>query len=307
MSSHNTPDIDMPEEGYAEWLAERAAEQKRWAGDFFFRYISRVQSRFGSATASRFTSWWKVYAPVLDTRSDSRRAYTAAAMERCEDWLERDARNQEVLRASKPPAPKDEVETLSEKWGVKQKASRLFDDDEVELISKAISQGARRSIKFDTDQRRGDAQQDAWVRLLSNENFDHRQANLEGRNAGRDFNRKIEKDGLVLLSQMGDGTKPVEIDSLIKSEGGNTPDAAKVDKMHDDESYQHRRRILLQFKYERPADYQFISEFVERMGSSFCMKESSLARSTRSTGEERRRAYDIISRLQRLEATETSS
>ena len=225
-----------------------------------------------------------------------------------------------------------------EETQIRLRNSRLS-EDEVEKITRAIRQGTRKSIpasmrrkdkvwdklfqkEFEHSTGKSeDAISDAWVKLLGEKTFDGRSANLAGRSAGRDAGR-IDQQYLITSQSDLPAVAPEQGEQNLEevilpwddeirkrrvSNGKETPEYETINVLLADEQDRHRRRILLQFKRERPEDFEFIIAYVARVGYEVRFRYGTIKAianhdsSSPITSDERKRAFSIISRLRRLE------
>jgi hypothetical protein len=158
----------------------------------------------------------------------------------------------------------------------------------------AIKQGTQKSLSPQRRHLQCDAIQQAWVSLLESGADGGRAANIAGRNAGHDIGRtelryvSVERDD---EADEDDDALPAPWDAIDESDRYRSW-SAEVEQFLRDYREDIRRTILNKLRDERPDDYAFLVDYIERRWGS------------RFTRQQRDRAKSIIDRLRRQEQRE---
>jgi hypothetical protein len=314
-------------------LAQQSKLTAQFGEDIASRFAKywTANSRYLPPSSGTFREYSMQALDVLDHWIDQYVHAPMRAIATAEAARQREATY--VAEKDEAQQKEDDVKALAAAWGVDkvESTSRAIKSGTYRSVPAKL-----RRVNWEWDslfqkdmpqstQIQDDACQEAWVKLLQSSTFNGKSANIAGRNAGNAQVKGVGYDAMkgvlkyVPISQMetdATGSESSPEDEQCDptphwdkpsdgTDGQTTPERERIRRLLADQQDEHRRQILRQFQDERPDDFAFIKSYVSRIGTDVRFRRGSIVpiskRGAGFTPAERKRAFQIISRLRRLE------
>lgn len=269
-----------------------------FANDFgFFRLVGFLDTlNCGASTQTRLIAWYWRTAPSWI--ADDQDEFDAIAQKNLQAVAETIARNAQIVEGNTPAV----------NAGLKHSIPARLRSD------KFLGYDRQGREKVSTTGLKEDAVQSTWVRLFQAKEVDGRVSNNAGRSSGRDIVRKQLREVPVSQLDLPDADpddaapaderdKVMPWDRVDLSRPNDLDDAVRRFLQNGQDDL--RRRILSEFRDERPDDYDFIVNYVSRLGLTVRFRRGYIVpvskRGAGFTQADRNRAKAIIDRLRRIE------
>ena len=308
-----------------EYESPRHELQRKFAANLYRTLLPKYEAALGHAAVVNFTRWWcqwRTYRTITNQFARTQREFNIEAQSAVDGWLNTWVRDttQKIIDGEPEvaPTPEDDVERIKSAWGV----------DEAVKISEVIRKGIKKyvpelrnkdatytgkSLLFPTVISPGEsnAVQDAWVKLLtkSKDTINGPEAFSAGGSAGREIVRKDARIIPISQLQSADPDAPETtlngVQKFLTEEDYQRDVDYQSEKEDAAEQDAIRLAILNQFRKDQPEDYAFVVAYLTRVEREPRFRGGRIIsvskRGAKATPDERKRAHNILSGLQKWE------